>query len=115
MHPTHPILKPPIDRSTHHRLPPTAAAASSVGSVHAAARPQQPARGGKQKKEKMAETVEERSQDLVLASLFLLIAVVALVKCRRVVVLEGAEVSGLVGRSIWLVDGSMGRLVDAGS
>jgi hypothetical protein len=41
----------------------------------------------------MAETVAERVQDLVLASLFLLIAVVALVKCRRVVVLEGAEVS----------------------
>jgi hypothetical protein len=42
----------------------------------------------------MGETVAERVQDLVLASLFLIIAVVALVKCRRVIVLEGAEVSG---------------------
>jgi hypothetical protein len=40
----------------------------------------------------MPETVAEKAQDLVMACLFSLIAVVALVKCRRVIVLEGAEV-----------------------
>jgi hypothetical protein len=41
---------------------------------------------------KMPETKAEKIQDLVMASLFSVIAVVALVKCRRVIVLEGAEV-----------------------
>lgn len=40
----------------------------------------------------MTETVGEQVQDLVLGFLFAVIAVVALVKLRRVVVLEGAEV-----------------------
>jgi len=40
----------------------------------------------------MPETVAEKVQDLVMACLFTLIAVVALVKCRRVIILEGAEV-----------------------
>lgn len=40
----------------------------------------------------MPETLAEKAQDLVMASLFSLIAIVALVKCRRVIVLEGAEV-----------------------
>jgi len=46
----------------------------------------------------MPETVAEKAQDLVMACLFSLIAVVALVKCRRVIVLEGAEVRGQIWR-----------------
>lgn len=60
----------------------------------------------------MAETVAERIQDLVLASLFLVIAVVALVKCRRVIVLEGAEVRSCMRACVvdW-IDGVGGWMV----
>lgn len=64
----------------------------------------------------MAETVAERIQDLVLASLFLVIAVVALFKCRRVIVLEGAEVRAACCRVLWnrSIDSVRGSLVRCG-
>lgn len=41
----------------------------------------------------MKETREEMSQDLILAIVFSVIAIVAFIKCSKVIALEGTEVS----------------------
>lgn len=61
----------------------------------------------------MAETTAEKVQDLVLGFLFAVIAVVALFKCRRVVVLEGAEVGAV--SSCFVFCGGGGGWMDHGS